>query len=128
MRVTTLVSFSAFTRKFLSFHISSGSSAKSISRRRGRSRLSTLCSSRLRRDSGSAIAIVGPDLYSVVTMLSRSEVSCSFHVESLPLLLSEVQVHMSKFKDASVVLQISEVLGNGKDGSCLRETHRRENA
>ncbi len=44
IRVTTLVSFSAFTRKCSNFLISSGSSVKSISRRRGRSRLSTLCS------------------------------------------------------------------------------------
>ena len=34
--------------------------------------------------------MVGPDLYSVVTILVRSEVSCSFQVESLPLLLREV--------------------------------------
>ena len=34
--------------------------------------------------------MVGPDLYKVVTVLVRSEVSCSFHVESFPLLLKEV--------------------------------------
>ena len=38
------------------------------------------------------ILIVGPDLYSVVTMLVRSDVSWSFHVESLPLLLKEVSL------------------------------------
>jgi hypothetical protein len=36
--------------------------------------------------------IVDPDLYSVVTMLVRSEVSWSFQVESLPLLLKEVSL------------------------------------
>ena len=36
------------------------------------------------------MAIVGPDLYSVVTILVRSEVSWSFHVDNLPLLLSDV--------------------------------------
>ena len=36
------------------------------------------------------MAIVGPDLYSVVTVLVKSEVSWSFQVDSLPLLLSDV--------------------------------------
>jgi hypothetical protein len=44
IRVATLVSFSALTRKCSSCLIYSDSSVKSISRRSGRSRLSTLCS------------------------------------------------------------------------------------
>ena len=88
--VATLVSFSALTQKRSSFLMSSGSSDRRISRSKGRSRLSTLCSWRLSRDKGSAMAIVGPDLYSVVTVLVRSDVSCSFHVDNLPLLLSDV--------------------------------------
>ncbi len=36
------------------------------------------------------MAMVGPDLCSVATILVRSDVSCSFEVESFPLLLREV--------------------------------------
>ena len=67
-----------------------GSSARSICSSTGRSRFSTICSCLASRDSGSAMDMVGPDLYKVVTMLLRSEVSWSFHVESFPLLLREV--------------------------------------
>ena len=87
--VTTGVSLSAFTRMFLVFLIDEGNSFKSICKSTGRSKLSTLCSCLARRDNGSAMVMVGPDLYRVSTIEVRSEISCILQVDSLPLLLSE---------------------------------------
>ena len=61
-RVTTAVSFSAFTRMLIALFTVSGSSRKSISSRTGRSRLSSLCSCLASLESGSATDMVGPDL------------------------------------------------------------------
>ena len=88
-RVTTAVSFSALTRRFVAFFTESGSSLKSISRSTGRSRLSNLCSCLASLESGSATAMVGPDLYSVSTIDVKSDVSWILHVDNLPLLLRE---------------------------------------
>ena len=62
IRVTTAVSFSALTRRFVAFLIETGSSLKSISSSTGRSRLSSLCSCLASLDRGSAMDMVGPDL------------------------------------------------------------------
>ncbi len=82
-RVTTAVFFSAFTHRFMAFLTESESSLKSICR----SRLSSLCSCLASLESGSATAMVGPDLYSVSTIDVKSDVSWILHVDSLPLLL-----------------------------------------
>ena len=88
-RVTTAVSFSAFTRRFMTFLTESGNSLKSISSSTGRSRLSNLCSCLASLENGSATDMVGPDLYSVSTIDVKSDVSWIRHVDSLPLLLRE---------------------------------------
>ncbi len=95
----TIVSFFAFRRMLSALRTVGGSSFKSISSISGRSRLSSWFACRASLDKGSAMVIVGPDLYSGFTIAVRSDVSWILHVDNIPLLLREAFFMSSKWSE-----------------------------
>ena len=89
----------AFTRMLSALRTVEGSSFKSISSISGSSKLSSWFACRASLDKGSALAIVGPDLYSVFTIAVRSDVSWILHVDNIPLLLREAFFMPSKWSE-----------------------------